>query len=191
MIPYRKEKLLNAICFFAIEHHKKTSKPLYQTYLYKYLALLEFKSIEETGRPVFGLTYIAMDKGPVPIELYNKREDIDTEFFRFKDQGDGKFIIIPKIKSANLDYFSPYEIEQMRRLIEIYANRFVFSSEMSEASHQEIKAWQKAWRAQPNSIIDYDFCFDENIKEKREAELSDAEENYLLYKTFEELERIG
>ena len=35
MIPYQKEKIENAICFFANEHQKKTKHPLYQTFLYK------------------------------------------------------------------------------------------------------------------------------------------------------------
>lgn len=45
-IPYKDEKLKNAICFFANEHEKLTRKPLSQTFLYKYLAFLDFKSIE-------------------------------------------------------------------------------------------------------------------------------------------------
>ena len=47
MIPYQKEKIENAICFFASEHQKKTKHPLYQTFLYKYLAFLDFESLRE------------------------------------------------------------------------------------------------------------------------------------------------
>lgn len=73
----------------------------------------------------------------------------------------------------------------MKRLIEIYADRFVKASDMSEASHQTIKAWKKAWAKQPNSIIDYDYVFDDNIYTKPEESLTVAEECYLMYKTFQ------
>ncbi|MGH2575337.1 MAG: hypothetical protein ACRDFC_06525, partial [Ignavibacteria bacterium] len=61
MIPYQKEKIINSILFFAKEHKNKTRKPLLQTFLYKYLAFLDFKSVEETGLPALGLTYLAME----------------------------------------------------------------------------------------------------------------------------------
>ncbi|GAG44260.1 unnamed protein product, partial [marine sediment metagenome] len=41
MIPYKKEKSDNAICFFAFNHKRKTGKYLPQTFLYKYLAFLD------------------------------------------------------------------------------------------------------------------------------------------------------
>jgi uncharacterized phage-associated protein len=184
MIAYQKEKIENAICFFAAEHKKATNQFLYQTYLYKYLALLEFDSIKNIGRPVLGLQYKAMEKGPVPIEIYNKRNSYKTDCFEFKQIEQG-IVIIPKGK-PDLGYFSPYEIERMRRLIEIYASRFVKSKEMSESSHQEIRAWNKAWRKEKNSIIDYDLEFEDNIREKKPSDLTPAEESYLIYKSIEE-----
>lgn len=66
MIPYQKEKIENAICFFAYEHKKATRKFLTQTYLYKYLALFDFKCLEETGKPALGLKYMAMEKEADP-----------------------------------------------------------------------------------------------------------------------------
>jgi hypothetical protein len=62
MIPYKNEKIQNAIAFFAKEHCKKVRKPLYQTYLYKYLAFLDFISLREVGRPALELIYKAMER---------------------------------------------------------------------------------------------------------------------------------
>ena len=185
MIAYQNEKIENAIGFFATQHKKATRKPLSQTFLYKYLAFLDFKSLEETGRPVLGLKYKAMERGPVPIEIYSKRTNYKTSLFEFRRIRETQFVVIPQ-KNPNLDYFSKYEIDLMRRLIEIYADTFVKTGDISEASHQEIKAWKKAWNRQPNSLIDYDWSFDNDINSKPEDRLSFAEENYLIYKGLEE-----
>jgi hypothetical protein len=82
-MPYQMEKIENAICFFAKEHQKKARKPLYQTFLYKYLAFLDFISLRETGQPALGLRYLAMEKGPVPIEIYDKKESYSTPLWPF------------------------------------------------------------------------------------------------------------
>ncbi len=185
MTSYQKEKVENAICFFASEHIKRTKKPLPQTFLYKYLAFLDFESLEQTGQPVLGLKYIAMDKGPVPPDLYDKRKDLRTECFEFKDIGGNKFIIVAKGK-PDLQFFSPYEIQQMRRLIEIYADRFMKASDVSEASHQDIKAWRKAYEKKRNSEIDYELQFDDDICHKNPKDLKPAEENFLIFKSIQE-----
>lgn len=185
MIAYQKEKVENAICYFAARHKESTGKPLAQTFLYKYLAFLDFKSLEETGHPALGLKYLAMAKGPVPIELYDKRETLKTECFEFRRVEENKFIIIPKGR-PNLEFFSPYEIKKMSQLIEIYADTFVKTSDISEASHQDIKAWRKAYKKKENSIIEYEMQFDENIKLKDLKELKPAEKNFLIYKSIEE-----
>jgi uncharacterized phage-associated protein len=185
LIAYQKEKVENAICFFASKHRESTGKPLTQTFLYKYLAFLDFKSLEETGHPALGLKYLAMGKGPVPIEIYSKRKTLKTECFEFREVEENKFIIIPKGR-PNLEFFSPYEIKKMSQLIEIYADTFVKTSDISEASHQDIKAWRKAYKKKENSIIDYEMQFDEDIKLKDPKELKPAEENFLIYKSIEE-----
>jgi len=185
MVAYREEKIKNAICYFAAEHTKRTRKPLHQTFLYKYLAFLDFESLSDTGQPVLDLKYKAMERGPVPVEIYSKRKDLKTDCFEFKELEDDKFIIIPKGR-PNLEYFSSYEIQKMSRLIEIYADVFVKASDISEASHQSIKAWREAWKKQKNSMIDYDTQFSGDIKNKSKKELTPPEEHYLIYKSLEE-----
>jgi len=187
MIAYQKEKIENAICFFAFEHKKKTRKPLSQTFLYKYLAFLDFKSLEETGQPALGLKYMAMAKGPVPIELYEKKDHLTTPCFSFKKISDKKYIIVPGKEKPNLDFFSPYEIKKMQQLIEIFADKFVQTKHASEASHQDIKAWVRAYNKKPNSIIDYSLQFDKKISLKPESELTYPEETYLTYSALESM----
>ena len=184
MIPYQKEKIENAICYFASEHYKTTHKPLTQTYLYKYLAFLDFKSLEDTGKPALGLEYVAMDHGPVPIKIYRDRDKIKSNCFDFRSSGKNVYVVVAK-GTPDLDFFSDQEIKEMRRLIEIYADQFVKASDMSEASHQSIKAWKRAYKKKPNSIIDYDLAFDEDIYSKPEKSLSFAEECYLTYKALQ------
>ena len=71
MLPYRKERIENAMFFFAQKHHQKTKNYLSQTFLYKYLAFFEFRYLKATGDMPLELTYKAMERGPVPMEIYN------------------------------------------------------------------------------------------------------------------------
>ncbi len=183
MIAYRKEKIENAICFFATEHKKKAGKPLAQTYLYKYLAFLDFLSVEKKGTPAFDLEYKAMEMGPVPYRIYNKRRNLNTELFEFVDQGQNIFIVKSK-SQPNLDYFSKFEIGLMKRLITKYATEYGKTDEISDDSHKRIKAWKIAYDNKKNSIIDYFLVFDEDIKKKAENRLTQAEECFLTYATF-------
>ena len=178
MIPYRKEKIQNAIVFFAREHRKKTRKPLYQTYLYKYLAFLDFVSLREIGRPALELIYKAMQRGPVPIEIY--KEKADTPLYKFVKNELGEIIVTNN--KPNMDYFSSYEIELMYRLIEIYATRWMTTDVMSDATHEDIAAWRRTYYQNPNTTIDYILEFDDDLLSKRENELTYPEEAYLTYR---------
>ena len=184
MIPYQREKIENAICFFASEQHKKTKHPLYQTFLYKYLAFLDFEILRETGRPCLGLTYKAMERGPVPMEIYGQRNEIKSLLFEFRRDQEDKITVHPKSK-PNLDFFSKKEISQMQRLIEIYAKSYIPAKMISDASHESILAWKKTWKSQPNGIIDYKSEFDDRLLNKKEEELTYPEESYLIYRALE------
>ena len=184
MIPYQKEKTENAICFFASEHQKRIKHPLHQTFLYKYLAFLDFESLRETGRPCLGLSYKAMDRGPVPMEIYSQRDKIKSPLFEFRNVQGDIYTIHPKGK-PNLDYFSKKEISQMQRLIEIYAKFYISAKLISDASHESILAWKKTWKSQPNGMIDYKSEFDDRLLNKKEEELTYPEESYLIHRALE------
>lgn len=179
MIPYKDEKIKSAVAFFAKHHHKKTKRLLYQTYLYKYLAFLDFWSLRETGRPVLELKYSAMKRGPVPIEIYSKKQD--TEKYKFKKSESGEYIAA--LQDPDLDYFSQYEIELMDRLIEIFAQKWANTNTFSDASHEDIRAWKRTYYGiKKNGIIDYALEFDGDLFSKDESELTYPEEVYLTFK---------
>jgi len=182
MIPYQKEKIENAILFFTKEHYKKTKKYLSQTFLYKYLAFLDFTSLKEIGQPALNLTYLAFDRGPVPEEIYNIRKNYQTSLFKFVDIGDNRIQIIPKQKAKpDLDFFSPYEIKLMEKLIEIYASSYVDTNMISDCSHKEILAWKRTYEKNKNGLIDYSHTFKEDVYNKEESLLTVQEENFKTY----------
>lgn len=180
MIAYQKEKQDNAICFFAKEHKARAGVALVQTYLYKYLAFLDFLSVEKTGVPAIGLEYKAMVNGPVPPAIYNKRNFLETPLYKFVNMGEKVFVIEPK-GEPNLDYFSPFEIKIMTMLVAKYAKKYGRTEDISEDSHKHIKAWKKTYDQKPNAIIDYILTFDGDIKRKPNKELAYPEERYLIY----------
>jgi uncharacterized phage-associated protein len=180
MIPYQKEKRDNAICFFAKEHRARAGTRVTQTYLYKYLAFLDFTSVEKTGIPAIGLEYSAMKRGPVPLSIYNKRHCLKTALYEFRDEGE-KVFTIDALGEPNLDYFSPFEIDIMTRLVIKYAKKYGRAAEISEDSHRQIKAWKKAYDKEPNGVIDYALTFDSDLKHKSEQELEHPEECYAVY----------
>jgi len=173
----KNEKLKNAICYFAQEHPKKKGAPLYQTYLYKFLAFLDFGSTKERGKPIFGLTYDALEEGPVPMDIYNKRDKLKNETFEFKKLDEEKYIIISN-KTANLSYFSEYEIKKMNELLDKFSKKGIRTKDINDESHS-IRAWKVTGR---NRTISYDDMF-ENLQNKSEEELTPEEETYLIYKS--------
>ena len=125
-----------------------------------------------------------MEHGPVPKELYDRRDSYRSDLFRIEDKGENRRVFVA-LKKPNLDYFSDREIEKMNNLIYIYAAQWVKTSMMSEGSHQKIRAWKKTWKERPNSVIDKADTF-ENILTKSEEQLSPAEEHFLIARAFEE-----
>ncbi len=178
MLKLRKNKLENAIGYFARKHYEKTKKPLTKTLLYKYLAFLDFRSVRETGRPAIGLKYVAMEYGPVPIDLHKEIEQTEGnktgkcyKLVRESDLGNVVYIYPLTGIEPDLKYFSDYEIKLMDKLIEIFADKSIGTRVVSDASHEDIKAWKKAYNRKPNSLIRYEDELegveDKKIKEER------------------------
>ena len=183
MIPYKKEKRENAMCYFATEHYNKTGRYIPQTTLFKYLAYLDFMSLSDIGRPSLELEYKAMENGPVPYKIYNMRRNYKSRLIEFVHKGEDRFIIIAR-SNADLDYFSKYEIQKMDELIEKYANPNIKEKDITDRickdSHKDIRAWKIAHDIKENTIMEYADTF-ENLFKKTENELTEAEENFLLY----------
>jgi hypothetical protein len=85
-----------------------------------------------------------------------------------------------------MDYFSPSEMDEMVRLIKIYADEFVRTKTMSEATHHEIKAWRETYQKNPNGEIDFKLTFEKDFEKKESKDHSVAEESFLIYKAIEE-----
>lgn len=160
-----REKLLNATVYFA----KNVGKPS-KLKIYKLLFFLDFQHFKETGRNVTDLTYLAMERGPVPVAFYSETQDnyVPADFERFltietfKSEETGKeggiFRIKPKIV-PDLTVFSPREKKILDNLVFIYKD--VDANEISEISHLKNTPWDKTKREKGiNTVIDYLLAID-------------------------------
>lgn len=190
MIVYQREKIENAICYFAAMHHKKTGFLLCQTILYKFLAFLDFKSIETIGKPSLGLEYTAYPNGPIPKEIRNKREKYNTYLFKFADRGNGYFVIEAK-KEADLDYFSDFEVEEMNKLLDKYSipgiSQKDIVAKIIEDTHKEIIAWKIA-RERPSLSrkMYYEDTFN-TLYNNSLKDLTIQKEAFLTYRSLQEI----
>ena len=66
MILNQRQKVENAVAYFAQEYRRAYKRWPAQMWIYKLLALLDFRILKATGRPCLGLDYFAMENGPVP-----------------------------------------------------------------------------------------------------------------------------
>jgi len=183
MIAYKKEKLNNAICYFANEVYKRRGEYLPQTLLYKFLAYLDFTSIERIGIPALELKYHAYQNGPVPVDLYQNKSRYETDCFRSEARSNNRVIFISK-KEANLSYFSDSEISIMNDLLNKYIKKDITMKDIIDNicndSHKDIKAWEVAYKRKKDNTMNYSDTFEE-IDKKKFEDLSINEERFLVY----------
>ena len=184
MLAYRKERIDNIILYFALEHYKKTKRYLSQTALYKYIAFFEFRHLKSRGDMPLELNYRAMEHGPVPIDIYDHRDEKNyfskVLFEKYKSPNGKDAIIIKPNGKFEDDYFSENELEDLRNLIEIFAQQWVDSKIMSDSSHQALKSWRITYKKHPNAFIDPKDEFDKDILSLPVENLTAVEERYLL-----------
>ncbi len=183
----REEKIKNAICFFASEHERLTRKPLTHTFLYKYLAFLDFASIEKIGRPALGLLYRTRGGGPLPISMFGSRDKLKNDCFIFLSQGEGRYIVKATAK-PDLTCFSPFELRQMKRLVETYAHRFVKAFDTSEATHTGF--CKRTWGIRKNAGIDYDDVFDDDFFTKQKEAIAMSSLHALIEKYVSQMKEL-
>ena len=132
-----------------------------------------------------GLKYQAKQQGPVPMMLYRNRKHLRATAFEFENLRENIFIV-KSLQVPILDYFSEAEIKLMTDLVNGLAG--VDAAGFSELSHALIRPWQKALDERGlSSNIDPADTFT-GLKEKRENDLSAAEEHFLIS---EALNRAG
>ncbi len=184
MNKLERERLNLAIGFFAKEFYEKLKKFPSQTQVYKYLAFVDFTSVKERGKPVFGLNYKALKWGPVPDEIYQEFKDVKQvkQYPYFKVLKEEKNIKIAPLldKELNMKFFSKKELELLNRFIDILVDKNNKAYHYSEASHEKITAWKKAYKMKPKSLMNY---FDE-IEDNEY--LKDILEGYEIVKSFKE-----
>lgn len=193
VIPYRRQKIDNAIAYFASEYKKRRDDFPYQTWIYKALAFLDFRVLRIIGSPCLELDYVALKDGPVPQEFYDTRAFLPSgEAFRFI-QKDYAMYQVEATKAPDLYYFSEKEIDVMDAIVAEYAAIGVPTRNMIHDIHKENRAWQKAWeRAQGEGVqrspMKYEEDFDD-LETKKERDLTPEEEHFLVHQALSELEK--
>jgi uncharacterized phage-associated protein len=145
LINHEREKLLNAIIFFA-----QNTSFLGKVKLWKLLYFLDFEHFKETGRSVTGMEYNAWPKGPVPVALHNEIEHPQTDMSAkilfgkkaFRGTGNPMLTVTP-LTAFDSSHFSKRELRLMARL----ANDFdkTNAEDMIEATHLENQPWHKIY----------------------------------------------
>ena len=114
LISHEREKLLNAIIFFA-----KNSSYLGKIKLWKLLYFLDFEHFKETGRSVTGMRYNAWPMGPVPVSLHNEVEAPGADMaekIRFGSKvvnGSNSMLTVTPLTEFDVD-FIVYSIPRLR-----------------------------------------------------------------------------
>jgi uncharacterized phage-associated protein len=174
LIDRRREKLVNAIVYFA-----RNTNSLGKIKLFKLLYLLDFEHFRQTGRSVTGLHYRAWKLGPVPMRLMQEWEQPEPDF-------DAALEIVPEqvidhvrqSVRARVDFdeshFTRRELEIMQNLVDQYQD--TFSPDMIDVTHAENGAWATVWNAEGfNAEIPYALSLAED-DENRETILEAARE---------------
>lgn len=178
---YHKQIVDNAVAYIAKKYQDACGEPINQMKMYKILALFDFRCVKDFGSPCTELTYLALQKGPVPNELYNGDESIYEHFTSKKFDVNGntyKYYVCTA--EPDTDYFSRRELNLLDSIIKYFIDNKLSSDDAAELTHKEIAAWRKAWEKKPNSIIKYSDEFD-GIYDKKEDELTRQEDRFLVY----------
>lgn len=196
MIVNQKKKIDNAVAFFAGEYKRVYDSWPAQMWIYKLLALLDFRMLEETGRPCLGLDYTAMENGPVPPYLYDNRENGNmSDVFRFMPGATHSWYYIEALKQPDLTYFSDRAADMMKDLSDEFISSRRSLNELTGAAY-ELTAWGRAREVAQkygsgDITMEYGDAFPENPALKDIGDLSWQEEIFLTYEKHRKAEMSG
>jgi len=143
-------KLKNVILYFV-----EKLGGVYVTKMNKLLFYTDFVSYRENGQAITGLSYKAIQYGPVPEywgKIYGLIDDIDQIIIDFGNGNSGQKIVSDVSFDASV--FTP---EQMNVLENVYSTfKKDTSTLISERSHQE-EAWKD--NVEHHSLINFDYAF--------------------------------
>jgi len=158
--PGKEEKIKNAICYFAFEHERFTGKLVTLTSLYNYLAFLDYASLEKTGHPALGLLYSMRGRHPLPVNTHARLQGLRMDPFTFLSQGKGGYLVKAR-QEPDLSWFSPFEKNQMKRLVETYAHRFAKAGDAAGATGLPKRRWKGA-----EESVGYEDVFNDDFVNK-------------------------
>lgn len=143
LITHEREKLINAIIYFA-----KNTRFLGKTKLCKLLYFLDFQHFKETGRAVTGLDYFAWKMGPVPVELYEEVDMPEPDMaerieFVEKPTRRGTMLVVKPIADFDDGHFTKRELRILKGLAAEF--RDAQAEDMIETSHLENQPWHKIY----------------------------------------------
>lgn len=181
-----REKLLNAILFFAKEvKHPSRVK------MFKLLYFLDFLHFKKTGRPVTDQDYYAWKFGPAPKDLWEELrsgtvpEDFKPylliETYSTRDERQG-FNFKARTK-PDLSVFTPRE----KKLLEDLA--FIFKeatpAQMSEISHLHNQPWDVTVRERgEGALIDYLLAIDDQALITKEEAMEISQEREEMFRNY-------
>lgn len=158
LLSHEREKLINAIIFFANNTHF-----LGKTKLCKLLYFLDFEHFKETGRSVTGMDYYAWKMGPVPVDLYEEVEAPEPDMadkVEFVEQPTkrGPMLTVKPLAPIDESLFSKRELRIMRSLAEEY--RDTLAEDMIETTHLENQPWHKIYieEGKRQQVIPYELA---------------------------------
>jgi uncharacterized phage-associated protein len=169
-------KTYNAILYF-LEHTSMCNKKK----LFKLLFFFDFEHFAETGRSVTDNTYLAWDRGPVPVELHKKIKGNDAgllEFVSIENTDDGEYkrtVFHPK-KDFDERAFSRRQLKLLEHLSQRFA--MMTGAEMEAFTHQPGSPWSRVYEDEgcKNSRIPYEYELDRLEDSERDAVLANAED---------------
>ncbi len=178
-VSHNREKLLNAIIYFA-----NNTKSCGKTKLYKLLFYLDFTHFKETGRSITGLDYYAWDFGPAPRKLHDELTEQPNSDLQacISLQGSAtSFVGIKAKKKFDGKHFTKRELRILKELCEIF--RDAKAEHMVEASHMTEQPWDITKnRKGMYALIDYLLALDNS------PESIDADEAKERIKDWEQIE---
>ena len=188
-----REKLINAMVFFALNTNKKKIGKLKMS---KLLFALDFEHFKRTGRWVTGIRYYAYPMGPYQRDEFEKISDkqlpldIDkvmgvTPMFEDEEGQDRGYLF--KVRGntkPDLSLFSKRELEIMKWLAEVWHD--ATGKQIKDWSHGGGTPWSEVWQKEGRKFkpIAYTYAIDDSspiTKEEAEALLKEEEEFEVVF----------
>ena len=110
------------------------------TKMNKLLFYVDFLSYRDSGMAITGLSYRAVDFGPVPErweKVYSEFPEVHQEF---RQAGDFEGSVLIATQNADVSLFTDFELQVMDKVCSLLGKKS--SRELSRISHEE-KAWKE------------------------------------------------